>query len=184
MAVLTSATGLADLAALLGRARGGDRAAQGELYGRFASCVHGIALAHAGREDAEDLAQEVFALAFSRLGELRELEAFPGWLSAIARNAALDHVRRRARARKVRPLEQEPEAASVKTSDDELRDRVIARIRELPDAYRETLVLRLVEGLTGPEIALRTGLTEGSVRVNLTRGMSLLRPLLRQEGWP
>ena len=51
-------------------------------------------------------------------------------------------------------------------------------IRELPEAYRETLVLRLVEGMTGPEIAGRTGLTPASVRVNLHRGMKLLREKL------
>jgi RNA polymerase sigma-70 factor, ECF subfamily len=48
----------------------------------------------------------------------------------------------------------------------------------LPEAYRETLVLRLVEGMTGPEIAARTGLTAASVRVNLHRGMKLLRERL------
>jgi RNA polymerase sigma-70 factor (ECF subfamily) len=48
----------------------------------------------------------------------------------------------------------------------------------LPEAYRETLLMRLVEGLTGPEIALRTGLTPDSVRVNLHRGMKLLRERL------
>jgi RNA polymerase sigma-70 factor (ECF subfamily) len=55
---------------------------------------------------------------------------------------------------------------------------VLSAIRTLPIAYRETLTLRLVEGMTGPEIAARTGLTEGSVRVNLCRGMSLLRARL------
>ena len=48
-------------------------------------------------------------------------------------------------------------------------------IRGLPEAYRETLILRLVEGLTGPEIAGQTGLTPDSVRVNLHRGMKMLR---------
>ena len=55
---------------------------------------------------------------------------------------------------------------------------VLAAIRTLPDAYRETLVLRLVEGMTGPEIATRTGLTPASVRVNLHRGMKQLRERL------
>ena len=45
----------------------------------------------------------------------------------------------------------------------------------MPEAYSETLTLRLVEGMTGPEIAARTGLTPASVRVNLHRGMKLLR---------
>jgi DNA-binding NarL/FixJ family response regulator len=51
-------------------------------------------------------------------------------------------------------------------------------VRGLPDTYRETLILRLVEGMTGPEIAARTGLTPGSVRVNLHRGMQQLREKL------
>jgi RNA polymerase sigma-70 factor (ECF subfamily) len=51
-------------------------------------------------------------------------------------------------------------------------------IRGLPEAYRETLILRLVEGMTGPEIAERAGLTAGSVRVNLHRGMQMLREKL------
>ena len=55
---------------------------------------------------------------------------------------------------------------------------VLASIQRLPEAYRETLVLRLVEGMTGPEIAERTGLTPGSVRVNLHRGLQLLRDAL------
>jgi RNA polymerase sigma-70 factor (ECF subfamily) len=44
--------------------------------------------------------------------------------------------------------------------------------------------MRLVEGLSGPEIAELTGLEPGSVRVNLCRGMELLRERLRKEGWP
>ena len=58
---------------------------------------------------------------------------------------------------------------------------VLAALRELPHAYRETLVLRLVEGMTGPEIAEKTGLQPGSVRVNLHRGMKLLRRRLGVE---
>ena len=55
---------------------------------------------------------------------------------------------------------------------------MLATIRRLPEAYRETLVLRLVEGMTGPEIAERTGMQPGSVRVNLHRGMQMLREAL------
>ena len=54
----------------------------------------------------------------------------------------------------------------------------LAAVRSLPEAYRETLVLRLVEGMTGPEIAERTGMTPDSVRVNLCRGMKMLREKL------
>jgi len=56
--------------------------------------------------------------------------------------------------------------------------KILETIRSLPKAYRETLLLRFVEGMTGPEIAARTGLTHGSVRVNLHRGMQQLRAKL------
>ena len=52
---------------------------------------------------------------------------------------------------------------------------MLAAIGRLPIAYRETLTLRFVEGMTGQEISQKTGLTEGSVRVNLHRGMKQLK---------
>jgi RNA polymerase sigma-70 factor (ECF subfamily) len=55
---------------------------------------------------------------------------------------------------------------------------VLDAVRRLPEAYRDTLLMRLVEGMSGHEIADRTGLTPASVRVNLHRGMKLLRERL------
>ena len=55
---------------------------------------------------------------------------------------------------------------------------ILTAIRSLTETYRETLVLRLVEGMTGAEIAEQTGLTPESVRVNLHRGMKLLKEKL------
>ena len=55
---------------------------------------------------------------------------------------------------------------------------MLTALRELPEAYQETMILRLVEGMSGPEIAEQTGLSPGSVRVNLHRGMKLLRDKL------
>lgn len=69
---------------------------------------------------------------------------------------------------------------------DPAQDRVqaleaLAAIRSLPESYRETLLMRLVARMSGPEIAMRTGMTPGSVRVNLHRGMKLLRERLGVE---
>lgn len=169
------------------QAQQGDRAAFGLLYQDFARVVHGILLGCCGRGEADDLTQDVFMQAFERLPELRDPAAFPAWLCASARHAGIDHLRSRRR----RPIAAElADVAGREPSPDETfaaRDaaaRVLDCVRKLPDAYRETLVLRLVEGFTGPEIAERTGLTHGSVRVNLTRGMALLRPLLQEAGLP
>jgi RNA polymerase sigma-70 factor (ECF subfamily) len=153
------------------------------LYAQFAPVVHGIVLSRVGAGDADDLTQDVFLTVHRKLGELRDVSALPGWICAIARNLATDRLRRRLRRPAPLPLDAEPPDAAAGDGA-ELRERVLGRIRSLPDAYRDTLVLRLVEGLSGPEIAARTGMTHGSVRVNLTRGMALLRDLLAKDGWP
>jgi len=72
----------------------------------------------------------------------------------------------------------EEDAASTRDADRLEALAILDAVRALPEAYRETLTLRLVEGMTGAEIAERTGLTPASVRVNLHRGMKLLREKL------
>jgi RNA polymerase sigma-70 factor (ECF subfamily) len=158
----------------------GEGGVRAEFYRRYAPVVHGIAVAFVGGTDADDVTQDVFLKVFRSIDELRDPAALAPWVCGIARNAARDWLRQR-RRRVTAPLEDDP--AAPERGDDQLAERVLALVRSLPEAYRETLVLRLVEGLSGAEIAARTGLTHGSVRVNLHRGMSLLRPLLHEEEW-
>jgi RNA polymerase sigma-70 factor, ECF subfamily len=152
-------------------AKAGDRGAFERLYRAYARMVHGIVLAHAPWEDGEDLVQEVFIVAWDRLDELRDAPAFGGWLARIARRRAIDGHRRR---RVAEPLGD----PGADTPDPVDALALLSVIRSLPPAYRETLVLRLVQGMTGPEIALKTGMTPGSVRVNLHRGMAMVRKKL------
>jgi len=164
----------ADDGRLVRAARGGERAAFAALYDRYARVVHGVLLARVSRDDVEDLVQDVFLAAWRRLDDLRDPAAFGGWLTMIARNRATDFHRR---STEFVELPEQLPVREAATAEMEARAALDA-IRDLPDAYRETLVLRLVEGLTGPEIATRTGLTPASVRVNLHRGMKLLREKL------
>jgi RNA polymerase sigma-70 factor (ECF subfamily) len=164
-------------ARLVGEARQGDQAAFARLYERYAPVIHGVLLARAPRDDVDDLVQEVFLSAWHGLDALRDPAAFGGWLSMIARNRATDFQRRAVNSVEL-PADL---AAPDRTASLSEAREVLAIIRTLPDAYRETLVLRLVEGFTGPEIADRTGLTPASVRVNLHRGMKLLREQLERE---
>jgi RNA polymerase sigma-70 factor (ECF subfamily) len=161
---------IADLAAA---ARSGDRAAFAALHARYGRMVHAILLARVSYGAADDLVQDVFLAALERIGELRQVEAFGGWLAQIARNRAVDHLR--ARAHDELPGDEGTVANGHAAA--EAHEALVA-IRSLPAAYCETLLMRLVEGLNGPEIAERTGLTPGSVRVNLHRGMQLLRERL------
>ena len=157
-------------------AQSGDPVAFDGLYRRHARVVHAVLLGRTTREDVEDLVQEVFLSAWRQLRTLRDPAAFGGWVTTIARHLRVDHVRR---TRVHEPLDDQRLCAAAHDGPEALdADRALAAIRRLPEAYREPLLMRLVEGLTGPEIADRTGLTPGSVRVNLCRGMKLLRDAL------
>lgn len=161
-----------DIARLVLAARDGDRQAFGQLYECHARMVHGVLLARVSPADADDLVQDVFLAALRSLRSLREPAAFPGWLLTIARNRANDFHRR---SHAFEELPEEALAAHSSEHQAQEARAALEAIRALPDAYRETLILRFVEGMTGPEIAARTGLAEGSVRVNLHRGMKMLR---------
>ena len=166
----------AEDARLVGRARAGDEVAFGRLYDRYARMIHGVLLARVPRVDVEDLVQDVFLTAWRGLGSLRDPGAFGGWLSMIARNRATDFQRRSIDAVELPDHLEARDATGARAEAHAILDV----IRTLPEAYRETLVLRLVEGMTGPEIAERTGLTPASVRVNLHRGMKMLREALER----
>jgi len=164
----------AGLTERLRAAAGGDHEAFGQLYADYVRMVHAILLARVPSCDVDDLVQDVFLTAFRRLGSLRDPAAFGGWLAAIARNRATDYLRRSRREvnlPRALPGGQQIESDTLDALD---------ALRKLPDAYRETLSMRLVEGMSGADIAERTGMTPASVRVNLHRGMKLLRELL---GW-
>jgi RNA polymerase sigma-70 factor (ECF subfamily) len=158
---------------LIRAAADGGRSAFGELYQRYARLVHGILLARVPPAEAEDLVQDVFMQAMRRMNELRTIAAFRGWLAAIARRRAIDYYRERGMVQ-LTPDSRERAADGGGTPDGLV---LLDLIRHLPEAYRETMILRLVEGMTGPEIARETGLTPASVRVNLCRGMKMLRDL-------
>lgn len=181
---------------LVRAAQAGQAASFDVLYRRHARIVHAVLLGRSTREDVEDLVQEVFLAAWRQLGTLRDPAAFAGWVMTIARHQRIDHARRRlAGTQESRNAGRQgfrssgtPEAGGARLEDirspetppdDRLEaKRALEAMRALPEAYRETLMLRLVEGMTGPEIAARTGLTPDSVRVNLCRGMKLLREAL------
>jgi RNA polymerase sigma-70 factor (ECF subfamily) len=170
-----TAPGIPEDDGLVRAAAAGDRTAFGELYVRYARLVHGILLARVPPAEADDLVQDVFLSAMRQLRGLRTVTAFRGWLAAIARNRAMDYFRQ---ARAQEPFEEgmKYRTGARDTGLDALE--VLDLIRHLPEAYREPMILRLVEGMTGPEIAHQTGLTPDSVRVNLCRGMKMLRGLL------
>jgi RNA polymerase sigma-70 factor (ECF subfamily) len=150
----------------------GDHDKFARLYDVYAPLVHGILLARVPRNEVDDLVQDIFLRALKKLPTLRDRAAFGPWIAMIARNRAMDFHRQSQLTVEVTEDLRSYDASGSQATE------MLEIVRSLPDAYRETLVLRLVEGMTGPEIASRTGLTPASVRVNLHRGMKLLREKL------
>lgn len=167
-------SGSDELTGLVLAAQTGDRPAFDQLYRFHARMVHGVLMSRIPRSDVDDLVQDVFMLAMQRLSSLRDPLAFGAWLAAIARTRAIDHLRRQPRTEAL------VDDVGVPDPDRSELMSVLAAIERLPIAYRETLTLRFVEGMTGQEISLKTGLTEGSVRVNLHRGMKQLKEELER----
>jgi RNA polymerase sigma-70 factor (ECF subfamily) len=147
----------------------GQRDRFARLYEMYAPMVHGILLARVPRGEVDDLVQDIFLHALRKLHTLRDAAAFGPWIAMIARNRAMDFYRTS------RVTVEVTEEMAIDKPPNRTAKEILDLIRWLPEAYRETLVLRFVEGMTGPEIAARTGLTPASVRVNLHRGMKLLR---------
>jgi RNA polymerase sigma-70 factor (ECF subfamily) len=170
------APGPETLAATIRAVAGGDQHAFARLYADYVRMVHAIVLSRVPRRDADDLVQDVFITAYTRIRELREPAAFGGWIAAIAHNRATDYLRQ---TREQVGLPDELPGGDPIAAD---TIAVLDVIRKLPEAYRETLLMRLVEGMSGHEIAERSGLTPASVRVNLHRGMKMLREKLGWQG--
>lgn len=132
----------------------------------------------------DDVMQETLLAAWHGLPQLRDVEAVVPWMFGIARNQGRKAYRTTSRE----PVSlREPEVVVEergKASEGLPTEVLLRHLQGLPEAYRTSLALRLIEGCTGEEIAQAVGLTAASVRVNLHRGMKLLRESLGQEGYP
>ena len=177
---------------LVGRAQRGDTAAFEELVRRTSRLVFARLYLDTGdAHRAEDLLQETLLTAYRTLGQLTTPGKFRSWILKIAQNAAIDAARKEARKKRT------PEPEIIKLRQDllerprpeehaekeEMRERVLAILRELPEEYRLPLTLRYLVGADYATIQAQMGLSNGSLRGLLHRGMERLRAeMLRAMG--
>src|SRR4029453_17836391 len=110
----------------------GDQEAFSRLYAAYVRMVHAILLGRVPRRDVDDLVQEVFLSAYTRIGELRDAAAFSAWLATIARNRATDYLRQT--REHVELPDELPGGEPIEAETLAILDVV----RKLPEAYRET----------------------------------------------
>jgi RNA polymerase sigma-70 factor, ECF subfamily len=174
-------------AALVERARSGDRLAFEELVRVHADRLYAVVLRFLGdTADAEEVTQETFLRAWRGIASFEGRSQFFTWLYRIGLNEAKRMVTRRPPAGQVRSLEDEPipeapdwsEAPEVRAGQAEVR-RVLERaIRELPIEYRATIILRDIEGLSTAEAASSMDLGEAAFKSRLHRARLAVRRAL------
>ena len=179
---------------LVARSRLGDRAAFEQLVRRTARLVYARQyLETRDAHRAEDLTQETFLLAWRSIGQLSDAAAFRTWLLSIARSAAADVYRRDSRRKRTAAGRREDFAAAADQVADpkpppdesaqleERRRKVAGALKSLPDEYGLPLTLRYIAGADYDTIGRQLGLSNGSLRGLLHRGMARLREILRDE---
>jgi RNA polymerase sigma-70 factor (ECF subfamily) len=147
------------------------------LWREFAGPLRGFLRARTATDaDADDLLQNVFLRIHQRLPELRDTSKIQGWVYRIARNAIIDHYRRR---REHLPMDFEPEAESPEGDDAvDLRPALKRFIAELPPMYREPLVRHEYQGESIDEVAKSLGLSLTAAKSRVRRARIMLREML------
>lgn len=169
-------------AALVVRARSGDRDAFGVLVDRYADQARRVARAVLqDPDDADDAAQDAFLAALVKLDQYDSARRFGPWLMRIVANAATDR-RRRRKVRSAVSLDEGLVAGGTRPDVMAERAVLLGRLREalaeLPERRRIAVVLFDVEGYSHAEIAQVLGIPEGTVRSEVFHARRKLRTLL------
>ncbi|MFZ5941402.1 MAG: RNA polymerase sigma factor [Bacteroidota bacterium] len=159
----------------------GDPAAQFRLYSLYSGAMYNVCLRMVRRqEEAEDLLQEAFTYAFSKLGTFRFESAFGAWIKRITVNTCINHLKKK-RAELVltdknldRLEEDEVDYEDIEFKVEEVRKA----IEQLPDGYRVVLSLYLLEGYDHQEIAGILNITESTSKSQYLRAKLKIKEIL------
>lgn len=171
------------LVRLLAEVRCGSREAQQRLYESFHRRVYRLLVRMVGRDDAEDLLQQVFLQVFRTLNQFQGQSRFETWLYRVSVNESLQHLRRQ-RSRRSVSLESDIMDRKLDPVLDfdqkELMEYALSRLE--PD-LRSLFLLREVEKQSYAEIAVVLQIPEGTVASRLGRARQLLKQYLVEFGW-
>jgi RNA polymerase sigma factor (sigma-70 family) len=159
--------------ALIARARDGDAAALERLLGDARGGLRTVARRSCAAADVEDAVQEALWQASRKLGSLRTIAAFGGWLARIVLRACRRLLLRR---RETVPLAED--SAVQDPVPVELRRDLIRALQSLPPPYREAIILRDVRELSAAEAAEQLGITVEALKSRLHRARAMMRERL------
>ncbi len=162
----------------------GDSAAQFELYKCYNKAMYNVALRIINfEEEAEDILQEAFLEAFTRIGDFRQESTFGLWLKQIVINKSINYLRKR----KLEFVSVNESTEIANEDEDDCADltlkvdKVKTAIKRLPDGYRVVLSLYLLEGYDHEEIAHILKISENTSRTQYMRAKQKLKKLLKEK---
>jgi RNA polymerase sigma factor (sigma-70 family) len=164
------------------RCRKGDRKAQFELYKLYYKPMYNICLRLVGNPvEAEDVMQEAFLKAFTKIDTYEGKVSFGAWLKKIVINRSLDELKKRkVKFQELNEKIPDEESEHFEVSEIQL-EKLKKAIQQLPDGYRVVLSLYLLEGYDHEEIAQILGITNVSSRTQFLRAKLKLREMLKKE---
>ena len=155
----------------------GDRQAFGILVERLRTPLIGYMTGLLGtREDAEELAQEAFLIAWQKIRDLQIPARVNGWIYRIAHNLAV----KRAKQVPTEPLRDDPPLQTT-TKQDQRLVALLAAVARLSEPHREVISRKHFAGYSGQKIAGQLGVPAGTVRSRLSRAYAELRTMLVEQ---
>ena len=155
----------------------GDGSSQEELYRLVAPKMYGVCLQYAGNEDdAKDILQDGFVKVFQKIDQVKEPNAFPGWIRRVIINTALEKYRSQVL---VQRMEESSQVFKEEVSGDVLdqlnAEVLVDLIQELSPKYRMVFNLYAIEGYSHKEIGEMLEISEGTSKSNLSRARGILK---------
>ena len=166
---------------LLKGCKRGKPGSQEALYKRFASAMYGLCLQYASsKEDAQDIMQEGFIKVFSKLDQVNNPAAFPGWIRRVMINTALEKYRSQVYLQRVDDVKEDMN----EEMDDGIYNNLTSRelvelIQTLSPQYRMVFNLYAIEGYNHQEISEELGISVGTSKSNLSRARAILQKRIK-----
>ena len=175
---------------LIDRSRRGERESFEELVRRTARLVFARAYLETGDSSrAEDLTQETFLLAWRSVKQIKDTKSFRPWLMSILHRVVVDAARREGRKKRsgsrtrseMTDIPDPGDGPSDLAQRREQRQRTLAELRNLPEEYRQVLMLRYIAGADYEEIGRQLAISNGSLRGLLHRGLAMLKTRMQSN---
>ena len=161
-----------------------DNRCQKKIYENFSPKMYGICLRYMNsREEAQDVLQDGFVKAFTKMSTYNFDGSFEGWLRRIIVNTALEQLRKNKNKFEERFDDGHKDYSSVKNEAEgkiEI-DELLRALQKLAIGYRTVFNLYIIEGFTHAEIALSLNISEATSKSQLSRAKILLQKIIQQQ---